>query len=60
MLFATWFADRMGQGLMMMILFVAVVSMLARKFANANPEVGDAAKKAAANKAIQIISRFFK
>jgi len=60
MLFANWFAQQMGQGIGWMVLFLAVVIMCARKFANANPEVGDAAKKAAANKAIQIISRFFK
>lgn len=60
MLFANWFAQQMGQGFMMMILFVAVVITLAKKFASSNPNVADAAKKAAANKAIQLIGRFFK
>jgi len=46
--------------IMMMILFVAVVITLAKKFASSNPNVADAAKKAAANKAIQLIGRFFK
>ena len=34
--------------------------LLAKKFANANPEVKDAAKKAASDKAIQLIARLFK
>jgi hypothetical protein len=59
-LFGNWFADQIGHGFMMMILFVAVVITLAKKFANANSEVKDAARKAAASKAIQLISRFFK
>jgi hypothetical protein len=60
MLFANWFAQQMGQGIGWMVLFLAVVIMLARKFGEANPDVGNAAKKAAANKAIQLIARFFK
>ncbi len=42
------------------VLFLAVLIMCAKKFANANPEVKDTAKKAAAAKAIQLIGRLFK
>ena len=54
------FAYSMGDFVGYTVLFLAVVIMLARKFGEANPEVGNAAKKAAANKALQLIARFFK
>jgi hypothetical protein len=60
MLFANWFADQIGKGFGYTVIFLAVVIMCARKFGEANPEVKDAAKKAAASKAIQLIGRFFK
>jgi hypothetical protein len=59
-LFANWFYDQTGQLLGYMVVFLAVVHMCAKKFANDNPEVKDAAKKAAATKAIQVIGRLFK
>ena len=56
MLFAYSMSDFVGYT----VLFLAVLIMLARKAGEANPEVGEAAKKAAASKAIQLIGRFFK
>ncbi len=60
MLFANWFIDQIVLGFAWMVLFLAVLIMCARKFANANPEIKDAAKKAAAAKATQLIDRFLK
>jgi hypothetical protein len=60
MLLANAFEQAVGTGFGWMIVFVAVVIICAKKFANANPEVKDAAKKAAAAKAIQLIGRLFK
>jgi hypothetical protein len=60
MLFATSFSEGTGQLFCLMAIFLAVVIMCAKKFANDNPEVKDAAKKAAAGKAIQLIGRLFK
>ena len=54
------FAYSMGDFVGYSVLFLAVLMMCAKKFANSNPEVKDAAKKAAAAKALQLISRFFK
>lgn len=54
------FAYSMGDFVGYTVLFLALVIMLARKFGEAAPEVKDAAKKAAASKAIQLIGRFFK
>jgi hypothetical protein len=42
------------------VLFLVVLMMCAKKLANDNPEVKDAAKKAAAAKAIQLLGRLFK
>ena len=42
------------------VLFLAAVIICAKKFAAANPEVKDAANKAAAAKAVQLIGRLFK
>ena len=53
-------AYSMGDFLGYTVLFLAVLIMCARKFGNANPEVTDAAKKAAAAKALQMIGRLFK
>ena len=60
MLFANAFSDALGTGFGFMAVLLAVVIICAKKFANANPEVKDAAKKAAASKAIQVIGRLFK
>ena len=54
------FAYSMGDFVGYTIVFLAVVVIYAKKFAKDNPEVKDAAKKAAASKAIQLIGRFFK
>jgi hypothetical protein len=59
-LFANGFTDGTGQLFCLMAIFLAVVMMCAKKFAKDNPEVKDAAKKAAATKAIQVIGRLFK
>ena len=56
MLFAYSMNDFVGYT----VLFLAALIMLGRKFAGSNPDVADAAKKATANKAIQLIGRFFK
>ena len=56
MLFAYSMNDFVGYT----VLFLAVVIYCTKKFASSNPEVGEAAKKAAASKAIQLIGRFFK
>jgi hypothetical protein len=50
----------MGDFLGYTVLFLAVLIMCAKKLAKDNPEVNDAAKKAAAAKALQMIGRFFK
>jgi hypothetical protein len=60
MLLASWLGDQFGNGIVMMIIFVAIAIQLGKKFGNANPEVKEAAKKAAAAKAIQLIGRLFK
>jgi len=54
------FAYSMGDFVGYTVLFLAVLIMLARKAGEANPEVKNAAKEAAAKKAIQLIGRFFK
>ena len=43
-----------------LILALGVYGWLAKKYVAANPEVGAAAKKAVAGKAISIIGRLFK
>jgi hypothetical protein len=53
-------AYSMGDFLGYTVLFLAVLIMCAKKLAKDNPEVNDAAKKAAAAKALQMIGRFFK
>jgi hypothetical protein len=60
MLLASWLGDQFGNGIVMMIIFVAIAIQLGKKFGNANPEVKDAAKKLAAAKAIGLLTRFFK
>ena len=54
------FAYSMGDFVGYTVLFLAVLMICAKKFANDNPEVKDAAKKAAATKAIQLLGRLFK
>jgi hypothetical protein len=60
MLFANSVYDAASYGCGWMVFFIAMAMILSKKFFNANPDVKDAAKKAAAAKAIQIIGRFFK
>jgi hypothetical protein len=60
MLLASWLGDQFANGIVMMIIFVAVAAHLGKKFGNANPEVKDAAKKLAATKAINLLTRFLK
>ncbi len=60
MLLANWFADQIGTGAGWLMLFIGVVLYYAKKFGNANPEVKEAAKKAAASKAISLIGRLLK
>jgi hypothetical protein len=60
MLLANWFADQFCAGIGWMMLFIAAASYVAKKFGNNNPEIKDAAKKAATTKAISLIARLFK
>jgi len=60
MLLANTFSDAIGTGFGWMIVVVTLVIICAKKFAGANPDVADAAKKAAADKALQLIKRIFK
>ena len=59
-MFANAFSDALGTGLAWTVIFLAVVMYCVKKFGDANPEVKDAAKKAAAAKALQRIARLFK
>jgi hypothetical protein len=54
------FAYSMGDFVGYSVLFLAVLMICAKKLAKDNPEVKDAAKKAATAKALQLISRLFK
>ena len=60
MLLASWLGDQFGNGILLMMIFIAVAIQLAKKFGNANPEVKDAAKKVASAKAIELLNRFLK
>ena len=60
MLFANTFHEVIGTGALYSAMFIALIIICTKKFFGANPEVKDAAKKAAAAKAIQLISRLFK
>lgn len=60
MLLASWLGDQFGNGIIWMMIFIAVAIQLAKKFGNANPEVKDAAKKVASDKAIELLNRFLK
>ena len=60
MLLASWLGDQFGNGIVWMIIWVAVAIQLGKKFGNANPEVKDAAKKVASAKAIELLNRFLK
>lgn len=60
MLLANWFVETIGQGVGTVAAVLFVVILCAKKFANGNPEVKDAAKKAASAKAIQLIARLLK
>ena len=56
MLFAYSMNDFVGYT----VLFLVAAIYIGKKFASSNSDVANAAKKAAANKAIQLIGRFFK
>jgi hypothetical protein len=55
-MFAAGFMEAVGTNLLITAL---IAWWLLSKFVKSNPSVGDAAKKAAANKAIDIIKRWF-
>ena len=60
-MFATLFATGFIEGVGTNLLITALVAWwLLSKFIKSNPSVGDAAKQAAANKAIDIIKQWFK
>ena len=58
--FASGCADAMAQPVMAIIAIVCIYGWLAKKYMAKNPEVGAAAKKAVAGKAISIIGKLFK
>jgi len=60
MLLANAIYDGVGNFFAWTIFLVVIANLLAKKFFAANPEVKDAAKKAATAKALQLISRFLK
>jgi len=60
MLFAETFSEWLGGKLAILILGIGIWMWVLRKFAEKNPDVKDAAKKAVANKAISLIGRLFK
>jgi hypothetical protein len=60
MLIATAFSDALGTGICVMMMLLVLASYYWRKFCDANPEVEEAAKKALATKAMQLINRWFK
>ncbi len=60
MLLASWLGDQFGNGIIWMMIFIAVAIQLAKKFGNANPEVKAAAKKVASAKAIELLDRCLK
>jgi len=47
-------------GFVFMLIFITGLGWLAVKIGNANPEIKDAAKKAAATTATQLIDRYLK
>jgi len=58
---ATVFAtNHFDQGIIIIILGMAAAICLMKKFLQNNPEVKDAAKKAASSKAIELINRFLR
>ncbi len=59
-MFGTGFVESMSQCYIIMILVIIYFVWLLRKAAEKNPALGDAAKRAATNKAINIIGRWFK
>ena len=60
MLFASSLGDQFGSAIIFPILFIAIAIHYGKKFGNANPGVKDAAKKAVASKAIELIGRLIK
>lgn len=60
MLLASWLGDQFGNGTLLMMIIIAVVIQMAKKFGNSNPDVKDTAKKLAAAKAISLLTRFLK
>lgn len=60
MLLANAFEQSVGNFFAWTILLIVIANFFAKKFFAANPEVTDAAKKAATSKMLQLIGRFFK
>jgi hypothetical protein len=59
MIFATA-AQFFGEGILWMMLILAALIHLGKKYAAANPDVKDHAKKAAARGAISLLAKLFK
>lgn len=59
MLFAD-FSHTFGTGCIIMMLMIAVSIHFGKKYLKDNSDVKDTLKKAAANKAVELIGRFFK
>ena len=53
-------ANELGTFVCWMAVGLAIAIHYGKKYGNANPDVKDAAKKAAASSAIKLIARFFK
>ena len=60
MLLANAFEQAVGNFFAWTILLIVIANLLAKKFFAANPEVKDAAQKAATSKMLQLIGRFLK
>jgi len=60
LLLASWIGDQFVNGIFYMVLFLAMVIHYGKRFGNANPEIKDAAKKAAVSKTIQLIGRIIR
>lgn len=60
MLLANVFEQSVGNFFAWTILLLVIANLFAKKLFAANPEVTDAAKKAATAKMLQLIGRFFK
>jgi hypothetical protein len=59
-LLATSFSDEFGSMIIVLIVVLAMAMHYGKKYGDANPDVKDAAKKATASTAIELIGRIFK